>query len=70
MTKKVFFAFDLDGTVTKEEILPLLARELGLESEMRILTDLTLNGTIEFHQSFILRVAILKAIPISRIRIT
>jgi len=65
--KKTFFAFDLDGTVTKQEILPILARELNLENEMRLLTELTLNGTIGFNESFALRVAILKGIPISTI---
>lgn len=67
MKSNINFAFDLDGTVTKQEMLPILARELGLEEEMKILTDLTLKGIINFEHSFRLRVAILKAIPISKI---
>ncbi|MDD2482158.1 MAG: HAD-IB family phosphatase [Lutispora sp.] len=67
MKSNINFAFDLDGTVTKQEMLPILARELGLEEEMKILTDLTLKGIISFEHSFKLRVAILKAIPISKI---
>ena len=39
----IMYAFDLDGTVTKEETLPLIARELGLETEMKLLTKLTLD---------------------------
>ncbi len=59
------FAFDLDGTITSEEILPLIATELNLQSEMSLLTALTLKGVIPFSDSFRLRCAILKSIPIS-----
>ncbi len=65
MTKK--FAFDLDGTVTTVETLPLLARELGLSKEMKRLTDATLVGEIPFEQSFRLRHGMLKSIPLERI---
>lgn len=64
MTK---YAFDLDGTVTKVETLPLLARELDLEDEMKILTDLTLAGKISFEKSFNLRYLVLRNIPLKRI---
>ena len=47
-------AFDLDGTVTKVETLPLLAEELDLADEMKLLTDLTLSGKIPFKKSFFL----------------
>ncbi len=59
------FAFDLDGTITSQELLPIIASELGLLQEMRLLTRLTLNGTIGFEESFRLRCAILQSIPIS-----
>jgi HAD superfamily phosphoserine phosphatase-like hydrolase len=59
------FSFDLDGTVTKQELLPVIATELGLQPEMRTLTELTLNGTISFEESFRLRCAILRSVPIS-----
>jgi phosphoserine phosphatase len=56
------FVFDLDGTVTTEEILPILATELSLEEELHLLTNLTLKGMIPFESSFRLRYALLKAI--------
>lgn len=59
------FAFDLDGTVTQEELLPRIASAVGLEREMQLLTQLTLSGAIEFEDSFRLRCAILNALPIS-----
>ena len=67
MRLKNKFAFDLDGTITKAETLPLLAKELNLSDEMKILTDLTLSGQISFEQSFRLRYFILKNIPLKKI---
>lgn len=61
-------AFDLDGTVTKVETLPLLAGELGLADEMKILTDLTLEGKIPFKKSFRMRYLILRNIPLKKIQ--
>ena len=57
--------FDLDGTVTRNELLPLIAKSTGLGDEMRILTDLTLTGAIDFRQSFKLRVALLATVPLN-----
>lgn len=62
------FAFDLDGTITKVETLPLLAKELGLADEMKLLTDLTLSGQIPFEKSFQMRYLILRNIPLKRIQ--
>lgn len=62
------FAFDLDGTVTRQELLPLIAGALNLEKEMRLLTSLTINGTIPFEDSFRLRCACLKTAPISEVK--
>ena len=61
-------AFDLDGTVTKVETLPLLAEELDLADEMKLLTDLTLSGKITFKKSFCLRYLILRNIPLKKIQ--
>lgn len=65
---KTAFCFDLDGTITTEEILPLLAREIGLYEEISALTDATINGIIPFQKSFMLRCRLLREIPISRVR--
>ena len=62
------FAFDLDGTVTKVETLPILAAELGLSEEMKLLTELTLSGQIPFEKSFRLRYLVLRNIPLKKIR--
>ena len=61
------FLFDLDGTITKIETLPILAAELNLADEIKIITDLTLQGKISFEKSFRLRWLVLKNIPIKKI---
>lgn len=68
MDKKVAFCLDLDGTITREEILPLLARDLGLFEEMLALTEATIKGIIPFERSFRLRTMILNSIPLSRVQ--
>ena len=51
--KSTVFLIDLDSTVTKEEILPTIAKKkINNESEMRILTEKTMMGTIDFKNSF------------------
>ncbi len=62
------FAFDLDGTVTTQEVLPIIAQELGIEEEMAVLTRKTMDGEIPFDHSFTMRVNMLKSIPISRVQ--
>ncbi|MCT4716211.1 HAD family phosphatase [Enterobacteriaceae bacterium H18W14] len=63
MTKNLL-CFDLDGTLTRRELLPLIANEVGLEHEFEVLTKLTVEGTISFEESLRLRFAILKNIPV------
>jgi HAD superfamily phosphoserine phosphatase-like hydrolase len=57
--KKRVFIFDLDGTVTKQETLPLIADAFGVQDEINALTDQTIAGNIPFVESFIQRVSIL-----------
>lgn len=61
------FLFDLDATVTKEEILPALAEQVGLLEEMQEMTERTMRGEIPFQSSFLARVEMLKTIPVSRV---
>jgi HAD superfamily phosphoserine phosphatase-like hydrolase len=61
------YLFDLDGTLTKCETLPLIAEKFGLKNEIDNLTRQTIKGDIPFVESFIHRVNILKAIPVSAV---
>lgn len=59
--------FDLDSTITKEEILPNIAKKIGKEKEMRKLTEATMEGSIPFFESFTSRVNILKDIEVDKV---
>jgi HAD superfamily phosphoserine phosphatase-like hydrolase len=65
--ERTAFLFDLDGTITATELLPLIARELDLEEEMERLTAETMAGRVPFDESFRTRVEILSATPIERV---
>jgi len=65
---KTAFCFDLDGTITKDEILPLLSKKIDLFEEISALTDATIKGIIPFQKSFLLRCRLLQEIPISTVQ--
>lgn len=65
---KYIFLFDLDSTVTRQEILPTIAREIGIYEKMCSLTERTMRGEIPFKQSFMQRVGLLSDIPVSEIK--
>lgn len=53
------FLFDLDGTVTKKETLPIISEHFKCTEEIAELTARTVAGNIPFVESFIRRVNIL-----------
>jgi len=65
---RVAIGFDLDGTVTRQEILPRIAREIDLYDEISVLTAATIQGVIPFEKSFRLRCRLLKDVPVSVVR--
>jgi HAD superfamily phosphoserine phosphatase-like hydrolase len=67
MQKPIKFIFDLDGTVTAEETLPLIAKHFRVQEEIVELTKETIKGNIPFIESFIRRVGILGKLPVSEI---
>lgn len=64
---KTAFCFDFDGTVTKEELLPLIAKEAGIYDEIEALTEATIKGIIPFNKSFMLRCRLLADINPKRV---
>jgi HAD superfamily phosphoserine phosphatase-like hydrolase len=65
--KPIKFIFDLDGTVTAEETLPLIAKHFGIQAEIDSITKEAIQGNIPFVESFIKRVQILGKLPVSEI---
>jgi phosphoserine phosphatase len=61
------FCFDLDGTITRAELLPIIAKEVGLVDEIGLLTELTIKGIIPFEKSFRLRCRLLASVPIATV---
>ncbi|HKO76019.1 HAD-IB family phosphatase [Rickettsiella endosymbiont of Litargus connexus] len=62
------FLVDLDGTLTRRELLPLIAKKFNLEETIKELTYQCIRGEIPFVEGFLRRVEILKSIPISHIQ--
>ena len=61
------YLFDLDGTITSQETLPIIARLGGVADRIDGLTKETIQGNVPFIESFIQRVNILKDISVSAI---
>lgn len=61
------FVFDLDGTITKEETLPIIAGAFGIKEEMEKLTESAIKGNVPYVESFIKRVHILGKLPVDRV---
>ena len=59
--------FDMDSTITKEEVLPTIAQKINRNAEMRNLTEATMRGEIPFRTSFFRRVEMLSDIPVSEV---
>lgn len=62
------FFFDLDGTITTEELLPIIARACGVEQKINKLTAMTISGNIPFEYSLRHRVDILRSVPVSQVQ--
>ncbi|WP_195946142.1 HAD-IB family phosphatase [Paraclostridium bifermentans] len=62
------FVFDLDSTLTKQEILPEIAKYIGEHESISKITEETMLGNLSFEESFEKRVDILKKIPISKVK--
>jgi len=62
-----FFVFDLDGTITKKETLPIIADHFHVNKEIDALTKETVKGNIPFIESFIRRVGMLSSLPVDEI---
>ena len=62
-----YFVFDLDSTVTKEELLPKIAEAAGMQNNMAQLTQQALDGGVPFAQSFRERFNLLKHLPLGEV---
>jgi phosphoserine phosphatase len=57
--------FDFDSTLMDGETIDFLAKELDLEEKVAKITELAMNGELDFFESLTTRVALLKGLPYS-----
>ncbi len=65
--KKKLLLADMDSTIIKEETLDEIAKLAGLKKEVKKITTLAMNGYIEFEDSLIRRVKLLRDFPLNEI---
>ncbi|MDX9918800.1 MAG: phosphoserine phosphatase SerB [Paludibacter sp.] len=57
--------FDMDSTLIKTEVIDELADRAGVGTQVREITEAAMRGEIDFNESFIQRVALLKGLDVS-----
>ncbi|MEM2726776.1 MAG: phosphoserine phosphatase SerB [Archaeoglobaceae archaeon] len=62
--EKRLIVFDLDSTLIEVEIIEELAREAGVEREVKELTQRAMNGEMSFKEALQERVKLLKGLPV------
>ena len=55
--------FDMDSTLIEQEVIVELAKTAGIGDEVERITESAMRGEIDFDESFVQRVALLKGIP-------
>ena len=59
--------FDFDSTLMDGETIDFFARELGLEKEVANITEKAMNGELDFFESLITRVKLLKGLDYNKV---
>lgn len=59
--------FDFDSTLMDGETLEFFAKELGIEEDIRVVTDKAMRGELDFFESLTERVSQLKGLPVSKV---
>jgi len=59
--------FDFDSTLMDGETIDFFAAELGLEEKVAGITELAMNGELDFFESLITRVELLKGLEYSKV---
>ena len=62
--EKRLIVFDMDSTIVSTEIIDELAREAGVEEEVREITRRAMEGKMDYRQALLERVRLLKGLPV------
>lgn len=57
--------FDFDSTLMDGETIEFLARELNIEKQVKAITDMAMQGELDFFESLTKRVSLLKDLPVN-----
>lgn len=60
--------FDMDSTLIETEVIDELAIKAGVGDEVKAITEAAMRGEIDFKESFVQRVALLKGLDVSVMR--
>jgi phosphoserine phosphatase len=58
----VLVVLDVDSTLIQQEVIELLANRIGIMPEVKKITDLAMAGHLDFEQSLVQRVSLLKGL--------
>ena len=59
--------FDFDSTLMDGETLEFFAEELGIREQIKSITDKTMQGELDFFESLLERVSLLKGLSVSKV---
>ena len=59
--------FDFDSTLMDGETLEILAKQIGIEKQVKEITDLAMQGKIDFFESLQNRVSLLKGLKVETV---
>lgn len=67
MNGQFCFVFDMDGTITSCETLPLIGKHFGIDKEIEKLTQNAIAGNVPYLENFIYRIHMLANYPVKEI---
>ena len=59
--------FDFDSTLMDGETLEIIARKIGIDKEIKEITDRAMRGELDFFESLQYRVSLLKGMPVKTV---
>ena len=65
---KLIFLFDLDATITKQQLIPFCCKKIGIDEKLMFSDNITSNGEFPFKESFLKKVSVINEYKASEVR--